>query len=503
MNLATIIDEPPDGHTALVAGMDRISYGRLRDAVARQRAVLLARGLEPGDRVAIVCGTSPRFVTAWLAVVGAGLVAVPLNPSSPAPELADQLATTGARAVIAGPAGAAVLADVDPASVPALDHVLTPAGSATGDDLDALTEAAEPAGVVDVDPDHLAALMFTSGTAGSPRAAMLSHANLAADLRQVQAHPARAVRPDDVVLCVVPLFHILGLNTVLDLALYAGATIVLLERFDPVSTLETVAAESVTALVGPPAMWAALAEVDDPPLDALARLRIAVSGAAPLPRRVADTVRERLGIGLHQGYGLTEASPSVSISLGTGAPVTSVGRPLAGVEVRLVDRDGDDALVGDPGEIWVRGPNVFQGYWNDPEATAGALDPAGWLHTGDIGLVDDDGYLYVVDRAKDLVIVSGFNVYPAEVERVLVAHPAVAEAAVVGVPHPHTGEAVKAFVVPAEGSVVEEDELVEWVAARLARYKCPTKIDVVDEIPRGLTGKVLRRSFRGDGPDDG
>ncbi len=497
MNLASLIDEHPDGHTALVAGVERISYGRLRDEVSRQRGVLVARGLRRGDRVAIVCGTTPRFVTAWLAVVGAGCVAVPLNPQSPPAELADQLRTTGARAAIAGPAGATVLAEIDPGATPDLEHVLVPPAAAGGRcvDLDALTAAADPAGIVDVDPDDLAALMFTSGTAGSPRPAMLSHANLVADLRHVQAHPARAVRPDDVVVCVVPLFHILGLNTVLDLALYAGATIVMLERFDPVSTLEILAAENATALVGPPQMWAALADVDDPPLAALARLRLAVSGAAPLAPRVAEAVHERLGVTLHQGYGLTEASPSVSISLGTGAPTRSVGRPLAGVEVRLVDDDGDDALVGDPGEIWVRGPNVFRGYWNDPDATAAALDDAGWLHTGDVGLVDDDGYLYIVDRAKDLVIVSGFNVYPAEVERVLVAHPAVAEAAVVGVPHPHTGEAVKAFVVPAEGAVVEEDELVEWVASRLARYKCPAKVDVVDEIPRGPTGKVLRREL--------
>jgi long-chain acyl-CoA synthetase len=205
--------------------------------------------------------------------------------------------------------------------------------------------------------------------------------------------------------------------------------------------------------------------------------------------------RDRLGFRIHEGYGLTEASPSVTVASGDD-PVGSIGRPIPGVEVRLVDVEGDDVYIGDTGEVLVRGPNVFPGYFDDPEATARVLDGDGWLHTGDMAVVDDDGILYLVDRAKDLIIVSGFNVFPAEVERVLETHPAVAEAGVVGVPHPHSGEAVKAFVVAKPDRAVEEDDLIEWCATELARYKCPTKVDVVDEIPRGLGGKVLRRELR-------
>jgi long-chain acyl-CoA synthetase len=198
-----------------------------------------------------------------------------------------------------------------------------------------------------------------------------------------------------------------------------------------------------------------------------------------------------------EGYGLTEASPVVATAAGDVGKPGSVGLPLPGVEVRIVDADGQDALVGDPGEIWVRGPNVFAGYWEDDEATAAALTPDGWLRTGDVAVVDDDGEIFIVDRAKDLIIVSGFNVFPAEVEEVLVEHPGVEAAAVVGVPHPYTGEAVKAYVVASRDSV-EEDELIAFCAEHLARYKCPDKVTFVDELPRGLAGKVLKRSLLSD-----
>jgi long-chain acyl-CoA synthetase len=223
---------------------------------------------------------------------------------------------------------------------------------------------------------------------------------------------------------------------------------------------------------------------------------MAVSGAAKLPEEVAVAFEQRFGVKVAEGYGLTEASPIVTSSVGDEPRYGSIGVPIPGLEVRLVDGEGHDALAGDPGEIWVRGPNVFAGYWNDAQATARVRTADGWLRTGDVAVSDDDGYLYLVDRAKDLIIVSGFNVYPAEVEEALVAHPGIAEAAVVGEPHPHTGEAVRAYVVPRPGVDLEEDEIVEFVARRLARYKCPSSVVVAEEIPRGLGGKTLRRALR-------
>ncbi len=226
-------------------------------------------------------------------------------------------------------------------------------------------------------------------------------------------------------------------------------------------------------------------------------MRLALTGAAPLPPDVATDFRDRFNLPLRQGYGLTEASPVVTSSLLGGEPRPfSIGTVLPGIEVRLVDEEGEDALEGDAGEIWVRGPNVFAGYWEDAEATAQAKTDDGWLRTGDVAVTDDDGYLYLIDRAKDLIIVSGFNVYPAEVEEALIEHPGVAGVAVVGVNHPHSGETVKAFVVAAPGVHLEEDQLIEFVSKRLARYKCPTKITFVDELPHGLGGKLLRRNLR-------
>jgi long-chain acyl-CoA synthetase len=243
-------------------------------------------------------------------------------------------------------------------------------------------------------------------------------------------------------------------------------------------------------------MWVAFSQFDEAPADAFAGVRLALTGASKMPEDAIRRLHERFGLELREGYGLTEASPTVTSSAGFAVRPGSIGKVLGGIDVRLVDEGGDDVVAGDPGEIWVKGPNVFAGYLDDPEATARALDRDGWLRTGDIAVTDADGYLYLVDRAKDLVIVSGFNVYPAEVEEVLAEHPGVAEVAVVGVPHPHTGEAVKAYVVPAPGAHVEEEALIAHCTSQLARYKCPSKILFVDELPRGVAGKLLRRELR-------
>jgi long-chain acyl-CoA synthetase len=498
VNLASIIDGHPGDAVALVSRRATTTYAELRAQVACLRGGLTGLGLQPGDRVGILCANNWYFVVSYLGVLGAGLVAVPLNPLSPGPEVQRQLAAVGVRAVIAGPSGKAAITAVDRAAVPTLEHIITPRGVdvAGALDLDDLM-AGEPAALVERADADLAVLLFTSGTAGSPKAAMLTHGNLRANFGQAGAVP-QSERSDDVILGIVPLYHILGLNGVLGLALASGASIVLIERFDPASALEAVQAQGVTIVAGPPTMWSAWASLSDVPDDAMASVRLAISGAARLPDDVAQRIEQRFGVHLWEGYGLTETAPIVTTSIGTEAPLGSIGVPVPGVEVRLVDGDGDDVLVGDAGEIWVRGPNVFAGYWEDAAATGAALTEDGWLRTGDMAVLDDDGFLYLVDRAKDLIIVSGFNVYPAEVEEVLAEHPAVEACAVVGVPHPHTGETVKAHVVPVAGTAVEEDDLIEWCQARIARYKCPTKVNFTDEIPQGLAGKILRRELRSE-----
>ena len=499
MNLASLAEQHPAEHRALISRGKVTTWGELQDQVGRLRGGLARLGLEPGDRVAIVCANNWYFVVSYLAVLGGGYVAVPLNPASPTPALERELREVGARAVIVGPSARSRLQAGDPAEVPDLEHVIFGQGAEVegveGLLLDDLMDG-EPAPLVERSDDDLAALLFTSGTGGAPKAAMLSHGNLRASLEQTLESDARRLTPDDLNFAVLPFFHIFGMNVALGSAIYSGSALLLVERFDPSSALEAIAKHGATVLTGPPTLWHALATLPDADTEALRSIRIATSGASKLPAEVAVAMRERYGVTLHEGYGLTETSPVVATSVGTDAPLGSIGRPVRGVEVRLVDLEGEDVLVGDAGEIWVRGRNVFQGYWQDESATADALTEDGWLRTGDLAVVTDDGYLKLVDRAKDLIIVSGFNVYPAEVEEVLTEHPAIARAAVVGVAHPHTGEAVKAYVVPEAGMAVEEDEVVAWAEARLPRYKCPQKVNFVDELPEGIGGKVLRRILR-------
>ncbi len=424
-------------------------------------------------------------------------MAVPLNPLSPPKELERELAAVGARALVVGPAGRATTDQIDRAKLPVLEFVVESEGHVNGDviALDDLLAAA-PVPVVDRAPGDLAVLIFTSGTAGSPKAAMLSHGNLLANIDQVLALRSDGGDPADVGFGVLPMFHIFGLNVVLGSALRAGASVLLVERFDPSSAVEAIRAHHITVLAGAPSMWATWAAMPELEADSFATVKVATSGAARLDPLVAEAVKARFGLEVGEGYGLTEASPVVTASFGLPWRPGSVGAPVDGVEVRLVDPDGEDALVGDPGELWVRGPNVFQGYWNDAEATRAAIDEQGWLHTGDIALVDDEGFLYLVDRAKDLIIVSGFNVYPAEVEEVVLQMDDVRSCAIVGVPHPHTGEAVKAFVVVEPGHSLEEDAVIEFCAQYLARYKCPQKVNFVEELPLNVTGKVLKRALR-------
>jgi len=423
------------------------------------------------------------FVVAYLAVLHVGAVAVPLNPSAPPGELGRELSTVAPRLTLAAGSAQAMCSAAGATVVPV--------------DLDALpTEQVARSTRTD---DDVAVLLFTSGTAGAPKAAMLTHGNLAANIRQVLDHPGLRLGPDDRALGVLPFHHVFGLNVALGVTLAAGGTVVLAERFDAAGSAQLIHDERVTVVAGVPTMYAAWLDLGEAEvaIDAFESVRLAVSGAAPLSPEVAAGFHRRFGVVVHQGYGLTEAAPIVTTTaLTRGEPrPDSIGPVLPGVEVRVVDADGTDVLAGDPGELWVRGPNVFSGYWHDQEATSRVLTADGWLRTGDIGVVDD-GDLRLVDRAKDLIIVSGFNVYPVEVEDVLREQSEISDAAVVGEPHPRTGEAVVAYVVPAQGATVDSAALTSACARALARYKCPSRIEVVDELPRSLAGKLVRRELR-------
>nr|WP_246406994.1 AMP-binding protein [Modestobacter versicolor] len=487
---------------AVIAGGTRLSWAEVDERVDRAAAGYRALGLAPGDRAAVQLGNTVDWVVAVMGALRAGLVVVPVNTAYTDPEVTHLLTDSGARLLVVG-AERAELAGV-PVSV----------GPPT---------SADPAPADPDDPDALALLAYTSGTTGRPRGAMLTHAALLANQQQLLALDPPPVRTGDRVLLVLPLFHVYGFNSGWGLVAETAACAVLVEEFDPVATLRLMAAEEVTAVPGAPPMYAAWLAVADAEGDAVLRrgfaaVRTASCGAAPMSGALFHAMRSRAAVTVWEGYGLTEAAPVLSSTLATGrAKPECIGGPLPGVELALRDTAGgptagpdpgsrvrgdvfgdpfadDDADGDEAGEICARGPNLFSGYW--PDGSDGP-DTDGWLLTGDIAYRDADGDLKLVDRRRDLVLVSGFNVYPGEVERVLDEHPGVAESAVIGVPDPRTGEAVHAVVVRAAGAEeVTEAALREHAARSLARFKVPVGVHFVPELPHSLAGKVSRARLR-------
>ncbi|MGH2753225.1 MAG: long-chain-fatty-acid--CoA ligase [Actinomycetota bacterium] len=469
-------------------GSVSLTFADLDREVEKLAAALAARGLKAGDRVAIVFPNVRHFPIAYLATLRAGGVAVPINLMLTAPEMGRIMADADVSFAV-----------VDPGFLEAAE-----AGARSGGvDIELISSAVwadlpDPPGASEITTgdDDLAVLSYTSGTTGEPKGAMLSHANLLANLDQQMAIPRDTVHEGDVLFLTLPMFHIFGLNVPLGLLLLNGATGLIVERFEPVDALRLIERHKVTVLFGAPPMY--VAWVNTPGADQydLSSVRLAVSGAAALSEEVLQRFRDLFGIEIYEGYGLTETAPTLTTNRMAERPRPgSVGLPLPGVELRVVDDKGDDVEFGDEGEIVVRGPNVFQGYWRKHDATERAF-LNGWFRTGDLAVRDEDGFLYLVDRKRDLIIVSGFNVFPSEVEAALVANPKVAEAAVVGEKHPYTGETVKAYVVLDQGEQTTEEELIGDVQTRIARFKCPTSIDIVDSLPHLLTGKVLRRALR-------
>ncbi|MBA3523476.1 MAG: AMP-binding protein [Geodermatophilaceae bacterium] len=511
--------------TAFVSGPDRMTWAEVETAVATEAAALSAAGLRPGDRVALVLPNTLDFPVRLFAVLRCDLVAVPVNTGYTPRELRHVLSDSGAAALITGADGAALVAEIaaDLPDLRLVRRVDRPAEDhrAAGGLPAHLVPTSDPGG----DAEDLALVVYTSGTSGAPRGAMLSHRAVLANLEQIAALEPTPITATDVVLLVLPLFHIYGFTVGLGMAARAGAAAVLLDRFEPSGCLEVMAAEAVSTVIGAPPMYLAWS-VTEPSLLArgFAGVRTALSGAAPLPPSAREAIRAATGVLVHEGYGLTETAPVLTSTLaGDSVKPGSVGRALPGIEIRLrdaagIDGDGEDIdadetasdtedATGDEatGEIWARGKNLFSGYW--PDGRDGP-DAEGWLRTGDIGFLDTDGDLHLVDRVSDLILVSGFNVYPAEVETVLMSHPGVRDCAVVGVPDALTGEAVRALVVldrdpdagedadDAPGEAVGTAELTAHCRRNLARFKCPSSVSVVATLPHSVTGKVSRARLR-------
>ena len=485
-NLADLVRDAaataPDKAALLFHG-DTVTWAELDRRVSAAARGLLALGAVPGDRVAIHLGNTPEFPVVYFGALRAGLVALPVNSGYTPDEIAHVLGDSGATVVVT----ASPTADAVAASGTAATVVVT--GSPAWDELlsDASELAATGAG------EDLAVLLYTSGTSGRPKGAMLTHRALLANLEQTSRIDPPVVAADDVVLLVLPLFHVFGLNAALGSVAWHGATGVLVERFDPVETLELLRRHGVTNVVGAPPMfvaWSMLPDVGD----AFASVRLALSGAAPLPPTVLQRVLDVTGHHVFEGYGLTETAPVLTTTLMSEvAKPGSIGRPVPGVELRLLDERGRPVDEEDPGEIVVRGANLFSGYW--PDGSEGP-DADGWFATGDVAVADVDGDLHLVDRRRELVLVSGFNVYPREVEEVLGRLEGVAEAAVLGIPHPYTGESVKALVVLDPGARLTAEEVIAHCARSLARFKCPTAVEFVASLPHSATGKVSKGRLR-------
>ncbi|MEU8819088.1 long-chain-fatty-acid--CoA ligase [Actinoplanes sp. NPDC048796] len=507
------------------------TYAQLGDQVARAAEALRGLGVGPGDRVALILPNCPQHVVAFYAVLRLGAVVVEHNPLYTADELAHQLADHGATVAICWEKVAATVAataertsittivGVDlTAALPLLKRLALklplPAARRTRDEMrgtvpggtllwEALVDAAPPidASVPGPGVDDTALLQYTGGTSGTPKGAILTHRNLVANAEQSRVWVPGLRDGGETFPAILPLFHAYGLTLCLTTAVRIAATIVLLPRFDPGMVLDAVKRRPPTFFPGVPPMYDRLAAAARERGADLSSIRFSFSGAMPLPAETVRTWEAMTGGLLIEGYGMTETSPiTVGNPMSERRRAGSIGVPFPSTYVRIADRDDvtRDMPAGEPGELLLKGPQVFSGYWNLPEETEAVLLPDGWIRTGDVAVMSDDGYLSIVDRVKELIITGGFNVYPSEVEDVVRDHPDVAEVAVVGLPSERTGEEVVAVVVAAEGATVDPAAMLKWARERLSGYKAPRRIEVVGELPYSQIGKVLRRRVRDD-----
>jgi long-chain acyl-CoA synthetase len=473
----------PD-HIALRCAQRSWTYAQLRDAALACAQDLRTKGAGPGDRVLLIAPTVPEFVITYLGIQALGAVVVPVNTMSTRAELEYFIGEAGCSLVVAwhelGPAAA------EAAAAHGVSHLsLTEGAQVGGGDI--------PGVVCDRVSNDVAALVFTSGTTGRPKGAELTVGNLLS-AGDVSARLCDCT-PDDRVGTGLPLFHVFGQAAVLMSALTAGATVSLLARFTAKGMLDMLRRDRLTIMCGVPTMWnAMLHDAGDAAAADFAQLRLAVSGGASLPAEVARAFQQKFGCSLLEGYGLTETTAVATFS-GASAPPGTVGQAVFDTQIEIREGTGKPVGANTAGEVYVKGPTVMRGYHNRPDATSAVLSADGWLRTGDIGELDSAGNLRIVDRAKDLIIRGGYNVYPSEVEATLYEHPDIVEAAVVGIPHPHYGEEVAAVVVVRPGSPHDGPAVTAWSRERLSAYKIPRIVQFVDELPKGSTGKIIKRAI--------
>ncbi|OHU95449.1 long-chain-fatty-acid--CoA ligase [Mycobacterium talmoniae] len=502
-NLAVMLRESrhahPDKPLCHVANTT-FSYAQVDDISGRVAASLAQLGVARGDKVAVQLPNLPHFLFAYFGILKAGAVMVPLNPLLRAPEVAYHLSDSDARLLITfesfaeeAVAGAERVDGLRTYVVNLPGNTQRPAGTHSFDELYAGEDTGE---IAPTDAEDTAVIIYTSGTTGKPKGAELTHFQLF--MNCTVAGELFEFRDDDVGLAVLPLFHVFGLSSVLNLTVRFGGTLVLVPRFEPQAVLEALATHRCTIFSGVPTMYYALLEADTTGRD-LSALRVGVSGGAAIPGDVIRAFEEKFpGVVILEGYGLSETASTTTFNINAEQrKVLSIGKPIWGVQVRVVDENDVELPAGPEhvGEIVIRGHNLMKGYYKKPEATAEAFRH-GWFHTGDLAYRDEDGYFFIVDRKKDLVIRGGYNVYPREIEEVLFEHPGIAGAAVIGKPDAKLGQEVLAFVVAAAGATLAPEDVIAHCKARLAAYKYPREVRIVESLPMGPTGKILKKELK-------
>ncbi|HEY5431618.1 MAG TPA: long-chain fatty acid--CoA ligase [Solirubrobacteraceae bacterium] len=496
MNLARILtasaERDPD-HVAIKLDDAELSYAELDGASAHLAGLLREHGVSAGDRVGIMLPNLPYFPVCYYGVLRAGGIVVPMNVLLKKREVAYYLKDSGADLLFAWHEfGGDATAGADAAGARCL--LVAP------DEFEDQVGAAAPeTAIADTADDDTAVLLYTSGTTGQPKGAELTHANLT--LNSQGARDLFGMGADAITLGALPLFHSFGQTCGMNATLGGGGTLTLMPRFDPAKALEIIQRDRVNVFQGVPTMYGAMLHHPDRERYDVSTLRLCGSGGSAMPVELLRGFDEAFGCKILEGYGLSESSPVASFNHpDRERKPGSIGTPIADVEMKVIDEDGNDVAQGEVGEIVIRGYNVMKGYWQRPEETAETIVD-GWLHTGDMGKVDEDGYFYVVDRKKELIIRGGYNVYPREIEEVLYEHPDVREAAVLGVPHDEYGEEVAAAVALKDGASTTPEQLRDYVKEQVAAYKYPRRVWLVDELPKGPTGKILKREIQP--PDEG
>jgi acyl-CoA synthetase (AMP-forming)/AMP-acid ligase II len=502
LNIASLLSNTASKYPrreALVSGRVRRSYEELESRAGRLAGALLGLGLEPGDRVALLSFNSDYLVESYLALVRVGLVATPVNFRLAGPEIAYILNDSGAKAIIHGPEFARALAEIRD-QAPKVKWFISPESDDSGLAMDyeaLLQDGPWVPSSAEIKEDHPCQIMYTSGTTGRPKGAVITHRNVIWNL--FNTIYGREDRAGQVSIVVGPLYHTAALNNHLTIQMTLGGTCILIAKFDPQTVLETIEREKATTISGSPAMYNLLMQHPAAGGCDTSSITKCTAGADKLPMATKQRLMEFFPNinGIYDVYGCTEASPCITI-LGAADSLRkdgSVGKALPYLDARVVGEDGRPLPAGEVGEIVCRGPNVMQGYHNDPDATKAAIRD-GWLHTGDLARMDEEGFFYIVDRKKDMIVSGGENIYPREVEEILYTHPDILEAAMVGMPDPTWGESGRVFVVPKQGRNLSAQDVIEFCKQHLASYKKPKRVDFLKELPRNASGKVLKVKLR-------